>query len=132
MKALRLLTGLVATLLLIGGAAVAILLGPDDTWGGELAALPDSAPVIATAPQLLNVAGIDLVVSARATTGEVFVGAGHPVHVQDYLDGVTHTRSTSCRPTVSGGASRRTVTVPTRRHRLPSWTSGTSSRWRRT
>ena len=60
----RLLTGLVATLLLLGGVAVAILLGPDDTWGGEPAALPDSAPVIATAPQLLNVAGIDLVVSA--------------------------------------------------------------------
>ncbi|MFX4285889.1 hypothetical protein ACQBJO_10895 [Janibacter sp. G349] len=91
MKALRLLTGLVATLLLLGGVAVAILLGPDDTWRGEPAALPDSAPVIATAPQLLNVAGIDLVVSARASTGEVFVGAGHPVHVQDYLDGVTHT-----------------------------------------
>lgn len=104
MKALRLLTGLVATLLLIGGAAVAILLGPDDTWGGELAALPDSAPVIATAPQLLNVAGIDLVVSARATTGEVFVGAGHPVHVQDYLDGVTHTEIDELSPDGVGGS----------------------------
>lgn len=94
MKALRALIGLLAILLIGAGAAVAALLGPDDTWGGEPVALPDSAPVVATAPQLLNVAGIDLAVTARADGGEVFVGAAHPVHVQDYLRDVTHSEIT--------------------------------------
>lgn len=91
MKAVRFIAGLIALVLIVVGAAVAVLLGPDDTWGGDPAALPDAAPVITTAPELLNVAGLELTVTASSGDGEVFVGAGHPVHVQDYLGQVTRT-----------------------------------------
>lgn len=96
MKAVRFLAGLVAVVLILVGAAVAILLGPDDTWGGDPAALDDSAPVVVTSPQLLNVAGITLVATARsADDGEVFVGAAHPVHVEDYVADITRTEVTA-------------------------------------
>ena len=94
MKAVRLLIGVIALVLVVVGVAVAIVLGPDDTWGGEPAVLPDSAPVIATTPQLLNVAGAELRVSATTDEGEAFVGAGHPVHVQDYVRDVERTEIT--------------------------------------
>ncbi|WP_068260889.1 hypothetical protein [Janibacter limosus] len=94
MKIVRFLTGLVALALIVVGGAVAILLGPDDTWGGEPQALSEGAPIVATAPQLLNVAGVTLVVNAAAGEGEVFAGSAHPVHVQDYLAEVTHTEIT--------------------------------------
>lgn len=107
MKAARILAGIIAVVLVVAGAAVAVLLGPDDTWGGEPTALPDgAAPVVATAPRLLNVAGVDLVVSATAAEGEAFVGAGHPVHVQDYLGEVTRTEITGLSADGIGGSQQ--------------------------
>lgn len=107
MKAVRLLIGVIALVLVVVGVAVAIVLGPDDTWGGEPAVLPDSAPVIATAPQLLNVAGAELRVSATTDEGEAFVGAGHPVHVQDYVRDVERTEITQLSADGVGGSEGR-------------------------
>lgn len=96
MKLLRLLVGSIAVVLVIAGTAVAVLLGPDDTWGGEPAAVPDARPLIVSGPRLLDVAGLSLVVTARPTgEGEAFVGAGHPVHVQDYVHDVARTEITA-------------------------------------
>lgn len=107
MKAARILAGIIAVVLVVVGAAVATLLGPDDTWGGEPTALPDdAAPIVATAPRLLNVAGVDLVVRATAAEGEAFVGAGHPVHVQDYLGEVTRTEITGLSADGIGGSQQ--------------------------
>ncbi|KRE37858.1 hypothetical protein ASG73_09555 [Janibacter sp. Soil728] len=107
MKAARILVGTIAVVLVVVGVAVAILLGPDDTWGGEPTALPDdAAPIVATAPRLLNVAGLDLVVNATAVEGEAFVGASHPVHVQDYLGGVTRTEITGLSADGIGGSQQ--------------------------
>lgn len=91
MKAVRIIAGLVAVLLIIAGAAVALALGPDDTWGGAPQPVPDATAVVTTDPGLLNVAGVALTVTAHGE-GEVFVGASHPVHVQDHLREVHRTR----------------------------------------
>ena len=94
MKIVRALTGLLAVVLIIVGVAVAAVLGPDDTWAGEMSKTPADHRVVTTDPGLLNVAGFDLAVTAEADEGEVFVGASHPVHVEDYLQGVQRTRVT--------------------------------------
>lgn len=94
MKAVRILAGLLAVLLIIAGAAVALALGPDDTWGGTPQPVPEARAVVTTDPGLLNVAGLDLTVTAHGE-GEVFIGASHPVHVEDYLRDVHHTRVTA-------------------------------------
>ncbi|WP_125932836.1 hypothetical protein [Janibacter indicus] len=96
MTPLRPLVGFIAVLLVIAGVTVTVLLGPDDTWGGEPEAVPDAKPVIVSGPQLLDVAGLSLVVTARpAGEGAAFVGAGHPVHVQDYVRDVARTEITA-------------------------------------
>lgn len=95
MKVARVLVGLLAAMLIIVGAGVAIALGPDDTWRGDAAAVPGGQPVVSTAPGLLNVAGVELAVTGVLEEGEVFIGASHPVHVENYLADVRRTRITT-------------------------------------
>lgn len=88
MRIIRGLAGTVGVLLAVAGLALALALGPDSTWGGEPAPVDaGEAAVVTTNPGLLNVAGITLRVRAEGE-GEVFVGAGNPVDVESYLDGV--------------------------------------------
>lgn len=105
MKAVRFLAGLVAVLLVVVGIAVAVVIGPDDTWGGEPAAVPDGESVVTTSPDLLDVAGFELVVTAAAGEGDVFIGAGHPVHVENYVTDVARTRVTGLAPDGIGDSS---------------------------
>lgn len=105
MKVVRFLAGLVAVLLVVVGIAVAVVIGPDDTWGGEPAAVPDGESVVTTSPDLLDVAGFELVVTAAAGEGDVFIGAGHPVHVENYVTDVARTRVTGLAPDGIGDSS---------------------------
>ncbi|WP_053205312.1 hypothetical protein [Jiangella muralis] len=77
------------TPLLLAGAATAVYVGPDDTVEYARADVGGEGSVAATAVGIATVTGPVLHVSARmADDGDVFVGVGHRIHVDSYLDGV--------------------------------------------
>lgn len=77
------------TPLLLAGAATAVYVGPDDTVEYARADVSGEGSVAATAVDIATVTGPVLHVSARiADDSDVFVGVGHRIHVDSYLDGV--------------------------------------------
>ncbi|AYY12238.1 hypothetical protein EF847_05470 [Actinobacteria bacterium YIM 96077] len=79
---------------LIAGGAAAVYVGPDDTIDVLDEQVSADSAVVATDTSAITLTGPTLYVSADTGTGETFVGAAHPVHVDSYLDGVALTEIT--------------------------------------
>jgi hypothetical protein len=86
-RVVLLVLGLILT---AAGVAAAIFVGPENTVStGEERLTTDTA--VLTAPDsALNFMGPTLHAAATADEGEVFIGIGHSVDVNGYLDGVEH------------------------------------------
>lgn len=80
---------------LLIGAAVAVLAGPDDTVDVVTETVDAQTAALVVPSTLVGVSGPTLVVTAEADGSETFVGAAHPVHVASFLEGVPHTRVTA-------------------------------------
>lgn len=102
MAIVAVLIGLVA---LAGGIAGAVVVGSDDIVSTSKS-LPHGASVAVSRPGLLDYDGWTMRVSATNADGEVFVGAGHPVDVSDYVRGVKRVEVTEV---ALGGLSTNTV-----------------------
>ncbi len=79
---------------LIGGAAVAVAFGPDDTLAVGPHELSTTGVALISAPGALSYAGPTLQVTAAAEqpSSLVFVGVGHDVDVRDYLSDAAYTQ----------------------------------------
>ncbi len=79
---------------LIGGTAVAVAFGPDDTLAVGPHELSTTGVALISAPGALPYAGPTLQVTAAAErpSSSVFVGVGHDVDVRDYLSGAAYTQ----------------------------------------
>jgi hypothetical protein len=75
--------------LLAAGGVAAVYVGPDNTVDVVDEQITTDAAVVATTPAALNATGPTLHVTADAGGAATFVGLGHPVHVDSYLDDVT-------------------------------------------
>ncbi|UUZ60749.1 hypothetical protein [Nocardioides sp. B-3] len=75
---------LVALLVLAAGAAVAALVGSDDTVFNQPAELGRDGRPVLTAPDLLAFEGVTVTLRASAPEG-VFIGTAHPVDVADFV-----------------------------------------------
>src|SRR6218665_1794870 len=113
MRVLRVLSVAVGTMLLVVGAAAAIVVGPDDT-----ASLPattvQGAHVALTDQALFPYRNATLHVAATNTGGSVFVGATNPIDAESYLQGVTLLRVTqvSLADGLGGPVHREAFSVP--------------------
>ncbi|WP_456789211.1 hypothetical protein [Cellulomonas sp. P5_C5] len=87
-RALSVLSIILGSLALLVGGAVALVVGPDDVATLPPTTLPAAAHVVMTAPDLLAFRDATVRVTATSDGGAVFVGAGNPVDVASYLDGV--------------------------------------------
>lgn len=73
------------------GAVAAVVVGPDSTVQTGEREFSTDGVALTTSPTMLDVMGPTLHVAAAAQDGrELFVGVGHQVDVDDYLDGVAH------------------------------------------
>ncbi len=78
-----------AVLCLLVGAAMALLLGPDDRIRSAPQALGTDASIVVTAPGALALSGPTVRIEASLPDDRpVFVGLGNAVDVSDYTDGV--------------------------------------------
>ena len=79
----------VGVLLILGGAAVAVAFGPDNTITSDPERMSSDTGVVATRPEAISISGptVEVVVTPR-DGGEVFVGVARNIEVADYLDGV--------------------------------------------
>ena len=94
MGATRGLAFVAGTLFVVGGAAMAAYVGPDDTLEVGTHTVPESATglAVATHPEITQFVGVEMVemvVRASAPTG-VWVGASHRVDTESLLDDVRH------------------------------------------
>lgn len=76
--------------ILLVGAVVAVVVGPDDTVDVITETVESESRALVISPSVLGVSGLTLHVAAEVDGPETFVGAAHPVHVSSYLDGVAH------------------------------------------
>lgn len=80
---------IVGTLLTLVGLVAAVLAGPDSTVRTGDRELTTESAALTTAPGALGFIGPTVHVAATARDGrDVFVGVGHQVDVDDYLNGV--------------------------------------------
>lgn len=87
-KVMALCAAIVGALLIIVGVGGLIAgRGSDTVRAGEQRIDLAGATGLVSTAAVLPIAGVDLVVTARAEQGRVLVGAGHPVDVRDYLAG---------------------------------------------
>ena len=78
-----------AVLCLLAGAAMAVVLGPDNRARSDPQSLGTDASVVVTAPGALSLSGPTVRVEATLPDDRpVFVGLGNAVDVSDYTDGV--------------------------------------------
>lgn len=77
---------LIAVLALVAGAALAIVLGPDNRAETGPHDIATDAPVVVTDPDVLGWAGPKITVSVAVADGRpVFVGAANAVDIADYV-----------------------------------------------
>lgn len=91
----RVLALVVGTVLALVGLAAAVLVGTDDTVRTGEQEMTTQTAALTTTSQALDMMGPTLHVAATARDGaEVFVGVGHEVDVDAYLDDVEHDQIT--------------------------------------
>ena len=82
-----------AVVVLLVGAALAILFGPDNRASTGPHPLDTAASVVVSAPEAIGVSGPTVVVTAAVPQNvPLFVGVGNAVDVASYADGVEQTR----------------------------------------
>lgn len=77
-------------LLTVAGVIAALVVGPSDRVGLGSEELTTETAAMATPTSALNLVGPTLHVTATATDGEIFVGAGHQMDVDAYLAAFAH------------------------------------------
>lgn len=78
----------------LGGAALAAVVGPDDTVALGPHRLTSTGQALATAPRVIGYSGptLQLAVTATSPGSRLFVGIGPDVDVRNYLTGTAYTR----------------------------------------
>lgn len=85
----------VGTVLAVAGLAAAVLVGTDDTVRTGDAEMTSDTAALTTSSPAIDLIGPTLHVAAATGDGQdVFVGVGHEVDVDAYLDGVAHDQIT--------------------------------------
>ncbi len=82
----------VGLVIALGGAAVALLFGPDNRAETGPHRLSSAGVAITTAPAALTYSGPTVEVTAETAGRTVFVGLAHDVDVRDYLANTAYTR----------------------------------------